>query len=295
MKVKAIVLATGLIAGSPVWAVGQTATELNTEATKMNTLASSQGETKVVNKISSDFNSFLGSDANAVVSGLRNGTAINLTNSATTPNTTPASPPVTTTTTIAPPTGKMGFGNVFTSLAVAKEQLNQLGINQPTPQELQAALTGGTVTTGTGTTTLQGVLTMRSQNMGWGQIAQKSGFKLGPVISSIKSANNNITNNATAATSKSRGVVNAGGQSSRSSHSGIVSGSGKIHGGNAKGNVGSGSGIVTGAGKSAGGSGHGYGQSRSIVTGAGQTHSAGAGIVSAGSRENSGNSKGHNK
>ncbi|MPZ78557.1 MAG: hypothetical protein GEU77_18800 [Deltaproteobacteria bacterium] len=246
-----------------------------------------------MNKISSDFNSFLGSDADAVVSGLRNGTAINLTSSATIPNTTPASPPVTTTTTIVPPTGKMGFGNVYTSLAVAKEQLAQLGINQPTPQELQAALTGGTVTTGTETTTLQGVLTMRSQNMGWGQIAQKSGFKLGPVISSMKSANKNITN-ATAATSKG-GVVNAGGQSSRSSHSGIVNGSGKIHGGNAKGNGGSGSGIVTGAGKSASGSGHGYGQSRGIVTGAGQPHSAGAGIVSAGRRGNSGNSKGHNK
>jgi len=294
MKVKAIALATGLIAGSPVWTVGQTTTELNTEATEMNTLASSQGETKVVNKISSDFNSFLGSDANAVVSGLRNGTAINLTSSATTPNTTPASPPVTTTTTIVPPTGKMGFGNVYTSLAVAKEQLGQLGINQPTPQELQAALTGGTVTTGTETTTLQGVLTMRSQNMGWGQIAQKSGFKLGPVISSMKSANKNLTN-ATAATSRGGGAVNAGEQSSRSSHSGIVSGSGKIHGGNAKGNVGSGSGIVTGAGKSAGGAGHGYGQSRGIVTGAGQTHGAGAGIVSAGSRGNSANSKGHNK
>ena len=53
--------------------------------------------------------------------------------------------------------------------------------NQPTsPQQLQAALTGGTITTGTGatatTTQLQGVLTMRSQGMGWGQIAQKQGL-----------------------------------------------------------------------------------------------------------------------
>jgi hypothetical protein len=93
-----------------------------------------------------------------------------------------------TTTVITPPTGKMGHGNVFTSLALAKQQLGQMGISQPTPEQLQAALTGGTITTGTGatatatTTQLNGILTMRSQGMGWGQIAQKQGTKLGPVV-----------------------------------------------------------------------------------------------------------------
>ena len=45
----------------------------------------------------------------------------------------------------------MGFGNVYISLALAKQQLSTLGITQPTPQQLQAALTGGTITQTTGT------------------------------------------------------------------------------------------------------------------------------------------------
>jgi hypothetical protein len=61
---------------------------------------------------------------------------------------------------------------------LAKQQLGTMGITEPTPQQLQAALTGGSVTTtattatGTPTTTtteLDGILTMLSQNMGWGQ------------------------------------------------------------------------------------------------------------------------------
>src|SRR4029450_7526412 len=130
-----------------------------------------------------------------VVTGLRNGTPITLTT--TTPATTPGAAPTVTTTVITPPTGQMGYGNVFTSLALAKQQLGQLGISQPTPQQLQAALTGGTITTGTGTTVtttnLQGILTMRSQHMGWGQIAHKLGTKLGPVVSGLKSANQHMT------------------------------------------------------------------------------------------------------
>jgi hypothetical protein len=45
----------------------------------MNNLATSNGETKVTGKIAGDFSTFLGSDSNAVVTGLRNGTPITLT------------------------------------------------------------------------------------------------------------------------------------------------------------------------------------------------------------------------
>ena len=91
----------------------------------MNTLAASQGDSKVVNKIGSEFNNFLGADSKTVVNGLRNGTPITLTRTASTPG---SAPVTTTTTTINPPTGKTGFGNVFISLALAKQQLGQMGI-----------------------------------------------------------------------------------------------------------------------------------------------------------------------
>ncbi len=304
MKLAAIVLTAGLTAAAPLPASAQTASELNSQVTAMDTATANQGQTNVINKISGDFNSFLGADSTAVVTGLRNGTPITLTRTTTTPSPTPGGLPVTTTTTtvITPPTGHMGFGNVYISLALAKQQLSTLGITQPTPEQLQAALTGGTITQTTGsgatatttTTNLQGILTMRSQHMGWGQIAQKLGFKLGPVIAGMKSANQGLAN--AAAASKGHGVTNASGQSSGSSDNGIVSGSGKAHGNSGQSNGKSaGDGIVTASGK---GGGNAYGLNRSgIVTGSGGSAGSNNGIVGAGGSNGNGaaNGKGHNK
>lgn len=298
MKVSALVLAATLLLGSSGWGLAQTTTQLNSEATKMNNLASTQGETKVVDKISADFNSFLGADSKAVVTGLRSGTPITLTRTTASPGSTPGTTVNTTmTTTIAPPTGKMGFGNVYISLALAKQQLSQMGITQPTPEQLQAALTGGTISTGTGaaatSTNLQGILTMRGEHMGWGQIAQKLGFKLGPVISGMKNANQSMT---TAAAPNRSGTVTASGQSSGSSESGIVSGSGKSNVANGhanSGKSGSNNGIVSGSGRTVNGSGHAYG--RGIVTGSGDAGGGASGVVSASSRGNSGQARGNTK
>jgi len=278
---------TALALGLSVQVFADTTSALNTEASRMNTLAASHGETNVTGKISGTFNSFLGSDSTAVVTGLRNGTPITLTT--TTPAATPGAAPTVTTTVITPPTGKMGHGNVFTSLALAKQQLGQLGINQPTPDQLQAALTGGTITTGTGatptTTKLQGVLTMRSQGMGWGQIAQQQGTKLGPVISGLKSANKQMTTTNASST----------GSQSTSSSSGIVSGSGKSHGNSGQ-NVAeqnrSSEGIVGGSNRSTG-NGNAYG--KGIVTGSGQSARGNSSITTAGGHGNSGQAKGHGK
>jgi hypothetical protein len=283
MKIKAILGATSLALGLNVQAFADTTSALNTEASRMNTFAASHGETNVTGKISGTFNSFLGPDSTAVVTGLRNGTPITLTT--TTPAATPGAAPTVTTTVITPPTGKMGHGNVFTSLALAKQQLGQMGISQPTPEQLQAALTGGTITTGTGatatTTQLQGVLTMRSQGMGWGQIAQKQGTKLGPVISGLKSANQQMTTTNASSTSQST-----------SSSSGIVSGSGKSHGQAVSGKNSSGEGIVSGSGRSVG-NGNAYG--KGIVTGSGQAAGGNSGITTAGGHGNSGYGKGQGK
>jgi hypothetical protein len=297
----------GLIVGSAALGRADTTTDLNSQATTMNTVATSQGQTNVTNKIGSDFKSFLGSDANTVVTGLRNGTPITLTRTTTTPSTTPSGMPVTTTTTttITPPTGQMGNGNVYISLALAKQQLSALGISQPTPEQLQAALTGGTITqtTGTGvnatttTTNLPGILTLRSQKMGWGQIAQKLGYKLGPVISSMKSANQGLVNSTHTSTSMN-GLTTATGRSNSSSSGGIVSGSGKVHGNSnaiVSGSNGSGNGIVTAAGR---GNGNSYGVNRSgIVTGSGSSAAGSHGgiITARGSGNGVTNGNGHGK
>jgi len=306
MKLPAVILTVGLATGAPAVVYAQTASDLNSQVSTMNETTANQGQTSVINKMSGDFNSFLGADSKVVVTGLRNGTPITLTSTTTTPSPTPGGLPVSTTTTtmIMPPTGHTGFGNVYISLALAKQQLSTLGITQPTPQQLQAALTGGTITQTTGsgataatsTTHLQGVLTMRSQNMGWGQIAQKLGFKLGPVISGMKSANHSLASSV-AASSKGSNVTSASGQSGASG-SGIVSGSGKPHGNSGQGvanGKGASDGIVTASGK---GNGNAYGLNRNaIVTGSGSSAGSNGGIVGAGGSNGNGaaNGKGHNK
>lgn len=302
MRISAAILTVSLTA-APVLASAQTVSDVNSQVTAMNNATANQGQTNVISKISSDFSSFLGSDSTAVVTGLRNGTPITLTSTTTTPSSTPGGLPVTTTTNtvITPPTGQMGFGNVYISLALAKQQLSTLGITQPTPEQLQAALTGGTITQTTGagatatttTTNLQGILTMRSQNMGWGQIAHKLGFKLGPVVAGMKSANHNLTSTTGSTNGSAASAANG-----KRADSGIVSGSGKSHGNANQGvstSKGSGDGIVTASGK---GNGNAYGLNRSgVVTGSGSSAGSNGGIVSAGGASSNGmaNGKGHSK
>ena len=64
------------------------------------------------------------------------------------------------TTSFTPPTGKMGYGEVNISLALAEALM------------------------GSGST--QGILQLRASGMGWGQIANSPGFKLGEVVRSAK-------------------------------------------------------------------------------------------------------------
>ncbi len=110
------------------------------------------------------FGDFAGSSANlsSLVGGLRSGTPIVLTGDG-------------QTVTVATPTRPMGYGNITRSLDLASRQLAAQGITDPTPAQIQAALTGGTVNGANGPVTLQGVLTLRSSGMGWGQVAHAVG------------------------------------------------------------------------------------------------------------------------
>ena len=183
----------------------------------------------------------------------------------------------TTTTTTQPlPTGKMGYGNVKISLALAQQSLSQQGITQPTSQQLYTALAGGEMVPGNSTTMTTGILQMRAQGMGWGQIAQQYNVKLGQLMSS-KQPGSTTTAGTTSSTTTSKGITTGGGKSSttvtsngngnsfsgnKSQDSGIVSASGRSAGTYSGSMSSNGNGIVTGAGRSLGGT-------SGIVTGAG--------------------------
>ena len=98
-------------------------------------------------------------NADSLVTGLRDGKEVKLTRG-------------TTTETFTPPTGKMGYGNVDSALALAEASLKQQGITNPTPAQLEASV--------------MEVLRMRADGKGWGQIAQSYGIKLGDVKRSDK-------------------------------------------------------------------------------------------------------------
>lgn len=259
MKQRLLAIAfTGALAAGA--ALAAETDDLAAQSRRMDSLAS-QGSTRVESRISGDFAGLAGSTENAgsLVTGLRNGTPITLTSTST-----DAKGVVTTTeTTFTPLTGKMGYGNVYTSLALAKHQLATLGITNPTAAELRAALNGGTILLNGKEVPMQGVLQLRADGMGWGQIAQQYGTKLGPVISGMKSANAQAasqpatTTTSAGATSRTSGVTTAAGGAAGQGH-----GQGNAHG----------RGITTAGGGAAGaasahGQGHAYG--RGIVTGAG--------------------------
>jgi hypothetical protein len=247
--------------------------------------ASSTPETN----ISNDYSYFLQNvDSKQVVNDLRNGQWSTTTTDPTT-NTT-------TTTTEALPTGKMGFGNVKISLALAQESLRQQNIMQPTSEQLHTALVGGQMVPGDSTTTTNGILQMRSEGMGWGQIAQKYDVKLGQLMSGKQPASTTTTS-TTSTTNASKGITTGGGKSpttvtgkgngktfsgSESQGNGIVSASGRTSATSSSSTSQGGRGIVSGSGRS-------MGHPSGIVTGGGSGHQYGA------SGSGQGNSGGHGK
>ncbi|EIL99867.1 hypothetical protein LRK24_02820 [Rhodanobacter denitrificans] len=138
-------------------------------------------------RLSTEFAGFAGSDANAqaLVSGLRDGSAVTLDDVTKNADGTTT----TTSTTFTPATGQMGYGNVKIALSLAEASLAKAGITDPTAAEMQAALNGGTLVLADGTSIkLDGILAARAAGEGWGQIAKADGFKLGDVMRSPKAA-----------------------------------------------------------------------------------------------------------
>lgn len=122
---------------------------------------------------------------------------------------------------------------------------------------------GGKVTAATGasgTVTLQGILQMRNQGMGWGRIANSLGFRLGSVVSAMKTTNARLSAQASVQAGGSAGIGTASDGQHRIG-GGIATGAGAQVGVSGRGMV---------AGDSEAGAGHG------IVSGASARASAGA-------------------
>jgi len=95
-------------------------------------------------------------NSKSLLNGLRDGSTITLKSGS-------------TVTTIAPPTQKMGFGNVDDALALTQASLEKRGIIHATPEQLKTALVG--------------VLDQRAAGQGWGEIAHSLGLNLGDIKS----------------------------------------------------------------------------------------------------------------
>lgn len=236
---------------------------------------------QVVQNLSASFEGFLGDQAQTVVEGLRNGEEFTLTSSYTDASGTQQ----TETITIEPPTSKMGYGNVKITLKMAENLLNQAGIEQPTAIQLETALLGGSLTTSDGTIVdVDGVLTLRSEGMGWGQIAKQYDTKVGALLGNAnsKSVNNASSSKGSNITTASGDAVGSRGNGNAKvkSHDGgkghaygqgIVSASGS--------SIGAGASFkTTGSGKVHHGGGHAIGQGITTAGGGSATHSNAGGL-----------------
>ncbi|HTL67973.1 MAG TPA: hypothetical protein VL200_09950 [Lacunisphaera sp.] len=86
--------------------------------------------------------------------------------------------------------GQLGYGDAYIALALAAEALRSAGITGcATPEQWRAVLMGGqltgseTSTSTVSTTRFPGILTLKSQGQGWGQVAQATHVQLGQVVS----------------------------------------------------------------------------------------------------------------
>lgn len=185
MRIKKLIVGVTVLA-APAFAMAQSADQLIQKYTPLvgNGLAAAQAQ----------------SNAQALVNGLRDGTKITMLVPATSGNATsllpppppgpgllppPPPPPPSGPTEVScqPQTGKMGFGNVDNALTLVQGSLANLDIvvavtdttkeRPATAADVCAALVGGDVTPKAGAPiTLPGILKLRSEGLGWGEISK---------------------------------------------------------------------------------------------------------------------------
>jgi len=136
--------------------------------------ASTDNQKPPVALVAEPFAALAGSNDNAIAlaNALRTGAPATLT--AQSPD-----PARAQTTTFAPPTKPMGWGNVSYALELAQHALRIAGISSPSHADLIAALVGGRVVAVDGTPwNLVGVLRQRAAGMAWAMIARSYGTTL---------------------------------------------------------------------------------------------------------------------
>lgn len=188
---------------------GSTSDTLTAETAVTDSLVAERGEVTVTRHLIAEIKAFAGSERNAtaLVDGLRVGNTVTL--SGETPIVR-AGVMTTATATFLPPTRAMGYGDVFTAVAIARQQLAAAGIVQPTPDQIKAALSGGAIVGSDPTaeaTRLPGVLPLRAQGLAWPRIAERLGVPLGPIATRLKATNAAIANPVAA----NRGIMMMGG------------------------------------------------------------------------------------
>jgi len=218
LRMHSALLAFSLALGLPAASAGETHT-----TTAIGT------SDNVEAKLSSEFAGFLGSpeQAHAVVDGLRQSTAFFY------------AKPGTPDATIEPPTGTMGYGNVRIALRLAQAELSTFGIAQPSADELSAILLGGEINGAP----VDGILALRAEGMGWGQIAQQYGMTVGQLMG--KGAG--LTKQSYIPSQASTGGKSARGSTGKTTHSSQARTNGYIPSANDKA---LGSGIVSAMGES---------------------------------------------
>lgn len=161
-------------------------------------------DSRYVQRIGDRYAGFAGSSANLenLAGGLRHGSSVTLTGG---PNSVA----------FTPPTRPMGYGNVTRALDLSNRQLIAAGITSPTPEQVRAAMMGGTVAGPNGNETLPGVLQLRSQGMGWGKIAHTIGVHPGLHASTTASSGAAPKSASSASTRRANPpILTAGGASS---------------------------------------------------------------------------------
>lgn len=239
------------------------------------------GQSRVTTRLATSFTPLAGSteNARALVTALRNGTEVTLL----APPEGGTGEPVATT--FTPPTKPMGWGNVSHSLSLAQDSLARLGITNPTNAELQAALMGGEITAPDGSTVaLRGILQMRADGMGWGNIARSSGTTMGAVVSSTRA----MQGRAPVASATPTGVTTAAGSTATATVGKPAKGITTAAGATTLAGKGPAKGITTASGVSPSAA------SRGLVTADGSTagHGRSAGVTTASAGSGGGNAYG---
>lgn len=158
-----------LLAGTALLALGAVTVS---RATPPGESEARAGHDRMASRLAANFAGLAGSPANAraLAEALHAGTEATLhspsagAGSAKTP------------TLINPPTPPMGWIHVSHSLSLARQALGRCGITEPANEQLKAVLVGGPLVASDGATVaMRGILRMRAEGLGWGQIAQAIG------------------------------------------------------------------------------------------------------------------------